>query len=73
MVSMPMVRDRRLRRFVFLGKSKARRKRRGGAQAQRMKRAPQHCKTSLGTCMKGGGRAKAGPCMRKFHACINGR
>ena len=39
--------------------------------AQRMKNAPKHCKTSLGSCMRGpGGRAKAGKCMRAFHACI---
>jgi len=39
--------------------------------AQRMKNAPKHCKTDLGACMRGpGGRAKAGKCMRAFHACI---
>jgi hypothetical protein len=63
------VRNRKYRRFVF-GASKPKRKRRGGAMAQRMKNAPKHCKVDLGACMRGGGRAKAGKCMRAFHACI---
>lgn len=67
---MARVTNRKLRQFVF-GAPKRRKKRRGGAMAQRMKNAPKHCKTSLGSCMRGpGGRAKAGKCMRAFHACI---
>lgn len=53
------------------GAKKRRKSRRGGKMAQRMKNAPKHCKVSLGDCMRGsGGRAKAGKCMRAFHACI---
>jgi hypothetical protein len=33
------------------------------------KRAPQRCKVELSHCMTGGGRRKAGMCMRRFHAC----
>jgi hypothetical protein len=33
------------------------------------KAAPKVCKVQLSNCMKGGGRRKAGPCMRAFHRC----
>jgi hypothetical protein len=68
---MARVTNRKLRHFIFGAAPKKRRKRRGGAMAQRMKNAPKHCKLDLGSCMRGpGGRAKAGKCMRAFHACI---
>jgi len=41
--------------------------------AARMKAAPKVCKTGLSSCMKGGGKHKAGPCMRAYWACIKGR
>ena len=44
---------------------------RGAALAA--KQAPKVCKVELSSCMKGGGRRKAGPCMRAFHACKKGR
>lgn len=65
---MARVRRRGLRRFVF-GAAKPRRKRRASGVANRVKNAPQHCKTSLGSCMRGGGGAKRG-CMKKFWTCI---
>jgi hypothetical protein len=34
------------------------------------KRAPLVCRRELSSCMKGGGRRKAGPCMRSFQRCI---
>jgi hypothetical protein len=53
------------------GAKKRRKSRRGGKMAQRMRNAPKACKVQLGNCMRGsGGRAKAGRCMRAFHACI---
>lgn len=65
------VRNRKLRNFVFGGKARKHKSRRGGKMAARMRNAPKHCKVSLGNCMRGsGGRAKAGKCMRAFHACI---
>jgi hypothetical protein len=36
-------------------------------------RAPKACKLELSSCMKGGGRRKAGVCMRAFHRCKSGR
>ena len=33
------------------------------------KRAPLKCRQQLSVCMKGGGRRKAGICMRAFHVC----
>lgn len=67
---MARIRKRGLRRFIFGAPKAKRRGGRGGAMARKMKNAPAHCKTDLSHCMRGGGRAKAGPCMRKFHACI---
>lgn len=69
---MPRVKDRRLRRFVFLGRGKKRRSgRRASGVAARAKNAPKHCKVSLGSCMRGpGGRAKAGRCMKAYWGCI---
>jgi hypothetical protein len=32
-------------------------------------RAPLACRKQLSVCMKGGGRRKAGVCMRAFHVC----
>jgi hypothetical protein len=64
-----MARRRRKKIFGLFG---AKRKRRAGGAAARMKRAPQHCKTGLSRCMTGGGRGKAGPCMRAFHRCLKG-
>jgi hypothetical protein len=40
---------------------------RGAAAAA--KAAPKVCKVELSKCMTGGGRRKAGPCMRAFHRC----
>jgi len=54
---------------VFLGE-KPRRKRRATGVAARAKNAPKHCKVQLGSCMRGGGRGKAGPCMRGYWKCI---
>lgn len=37
--------------------------------AYEAKHAPAECKAELSRCMTGGGRRKAGVCMRRFHAC----
>lgn len=64
------VKNRRLRRFVFRGPGK-RRKRRASGVAARAAHAPKHCKVSLGSCMRGpGGRAKASKCMKAYWGCI---
>jgi hypothetical protein len=65
---MARVRKRALRRFVF--GAPTRKKRRASGVAARAKNAPKHCKVGLSHCMKGGGRGKAGPCMRKYWFCI---
>ena len=49
-----------------------RKKRRASGVAARAKNAPQHCKTGLSHCMKGGGRGKAGTCMKGYWRCIKG-
>lgn len=65
------VRKRSLRRFIF-GAPK-RRKRKASGVAARAKNAPKHCKVALGDCMRGGGgRRKAGPCMKAYWRCIKG-
>lgn len=68
---MARVTNRKLRQFIF-GAAPERKKRRAGGAAARMRHAPQACKTGLSHCMKGGGRGKAGPCMRAFHRCLKG-
>jgi hypothetical protein len=66
------VRKRGLRKFVF-GASKPRKRRKASGVAARAKNAPPVCKKGLSSCMKGGGRGKAGPCMRAYWACIKGK
>jgi hypothetical protein len=41
--------------------------------AKAAKHAPKACKLQLSRCMTGGGRRKAGPCMRQFQRCRTGR
>jgi hypothetical protein len=66
------VRNRKLRHFVF-GEGKKRKRRKASGVAAKAKNAPKHCKTGLGDCMRGGGgRKKAGPCMRAYWRCIKG-
>jgi hypothetical protein len=54
------------------GAKKGRKRRKASGVAARAKNAPKHCKTGLSHCMKGGGKGKAGPCMRKYWSCIKG-
>lgn len=53
------------------GPGKRRKKRRASGVAARAKNAPQHCKTGLSSCMKGGGGIRRG-CMKKYWSCIKG-
>jgi hypothetical protein len=63
---------RRKFRIPWLHGSK-RKKRRASGVASRAKNAPKHCKVALGSCMRGGGgRAKAGKCMKGYWRCIKG-
>ena len=68
---MARVRNRKFRSFVFGGKTKRKRRKASGVAA-RAKNAPPVCKKGLSTCMKGGGKGKAGPCMRAYWRCIKG-
>ena len=64
-------RSHKLRRFIF-GEGKARKRRKASGVAAKAKNAPAHCKKGLGSCMRGGGRGKAGPCMKAYWRCIKG-
>ncbi len=53
-----MAKRRRKKIFGLFGRAKGRKQ-----------HIPAECKTGLSHCMKGGGKRKAGPCMRAFWAC----